>query len=88
MRVAERAGGCGPTARVPCVAAAAAAAATALAGARRSRGAQRQGSRQMGPRIRIRVEAAPSRQRPRDAPGRLPPVWPRLAVTHGHTSAG
>ena len=24
-----------------------------------------------------RVEAAPSRQRPRDAPGRLPPVWPR-----------
>ena len=56
MRVAERAGGCGPTARVPCVAAAAAAAATALAGARRSRGAQRQGSRQMGPRIRIRVE--------------------------------
>ena len=72
MRVAERAGGRGPTVRVPGVAAAAAAAAAALAAARRSRESGFQGacsaSVWMAPGIRRRS----ARGQLGEAPGRLP----------------
>ena len=72
MRVAERAGGRGPTVRVPGVAAAAATAAAALSAARRSRESGFQGacsaSVWMAPGIRRRS----ARGQLGEAPGRLP----------------
>ena len=77
MRVAERAGGRGPTVRVPGVAAAAATAAAALSAARRSRESGFQGacsaSVWMAPGIRRRS----ARGQLGEAPGRLPLGWAR-----------
>ena len=86
MRVAERAGGRGPTVRVPGIAAAAAAAAATLAGARRSRGAQRHGR---GPRSRIgwRLRrAASGPEMPQGGFLFFRRSGPGLAGTHGLTT--
>ena len=85
LRVAERAGGRGPTVRVPGVAAAAATAAAALATARRSRESSYTGACFHGSGVFDAVARVGGSERLRG--GRR---WagPALAVTHGHAGAG